>query len=82
MLASSMVARLSERPKGSSCLTLQSLVIHVEMLLAHPQLASLVSCRLSPTPAAHLLQEPCDSSPAARVAEAACEPLWELLLRL
>lgn len=49
--------------------------------LAHPWVASLVSCRLFPTPVAHLLQPLCHSSPAACTAEAVWEPLWELLLR-
>lgn len=56
-------------------LWLQSLIIHLERPVAHPHCAL---CRISPTPAAHLLQQP---PIPPRVAEAAREPSWELSLR-
>lgn len=79
----SMAARSSGRPQGSSRLTLQSLVIHLEVLVSYSRAWHIPS--LPPwCPAGFLpLQQHifCRSGAIPPLAGAVCQPLWELLLR-
>lgn len=77
-----MAARSSGRPKGSSRLTLQSLAIHLEVLVSYSRAWQIPS--LPPRcPAGFLpLQQHifCRSGAIPPLAGAVCQPLWELLL--